>query len=322
LIKIRLQRRGRKKRPFYHIVVADSRAPRDGRVVERLGRFDNVSENQQLVLDEDRVIYWLGVGAKPSETVRSLLKKEGILYKMHLLRWGWEDEKIEAALKEWRDAKEAKGLEKVQSRKDQQKELLSAEEKAYQSHLEEKAAAAAKKMAEEKKAKEEAEAAEVEVASEEVAEAPTEEPVAEEVAAEEAPAEEVAEAPAEEPVAEEVAAEEAPAEEATEAPVEEAAEAPAEEPVAEEVAAEEAPAEEATEAPVAEEVAAEEAPAEEDAEAPAEEVAEAPAQLSTDMTAGDAINHIKETDLKDLEGFVPESEDRVTVVRAWEAKQG
>jgi len=249
-------------------VVADSRAPRDGRVVERLGRFDNVSENQQLVLDEDRVIYWLGVGAKPSETVRSLLKKEGILYKMHLLRWGWEDEKIEAALKEWRDAKEAKGLEKVQSRKDQQKELLSAEEKAYQSHLEEKAAAAAKKMAEEKKAKEEAEAAEVEVASEEVAEAP------------------------------------------------------AEEPVAEEVAAEEAPAEEATEAPVAEGVAAEEAPAEEAAEAPAEEVAEAPAQLSTDMTAGDAINHIKETDLKDLEGFVPESEDRVTVVRAWEAKQG
>ena len=249
MIKIRLQRRGRKKRPFYHIVVADSRAPRDGRVVERLGRFDNVSENQQLVLDEDRVIYWLGVGAKPSETVRSLLKKEGILYKMHLLRWGWEDEKIDAALKEWRDAKEAKGLEKVQSRKDQQKELLSAEEKAYQSHLEEKAAAAAKKMAEEKKAKEEAEAAEVEVASEEVAEAP-----------------------AEEPVAEEVAAEEAPAEEAT--------------------------------------------------EAPAEEAAEAPAQLSTDMTAGDAINHIKETDLKDLEGFVPESEDRVTVVRAWEAKQG
>jgi len=258
-------------------VVADSRAPRDGRVVERLGRFDNVSENQQLVLDEDRVIYWLGVGAKPSETVRSLLKKEGILYKMHLLRWGWEDEKIDAALKEWRDAKEAKGLEKVQSRKDQQKELLSAEEKAYQSHLEEKAAAAAKKMAEEKKAKEEAEAAEVEVASEEVA------------------------------------AEEAPAEEATEAPAEEVAEAPAEEPVAEEVAAEEAPAEEATEAP-AEEVAAE--------EAPAEEAAEAPAQLSTDMTAGDAINHIKETDLKDLEGFVPESEDRVTVVRAWEAKQG
>ena len=295
MIKIRLQRRGRKKRPFYHIVVADSRAPRDGRVVERLGRFDNVSENQQLVLDEDRVIYWLGVGAKPSETVRSLLKKEGILYKMHLLRWGWEDEKIEAALKEWRDAKEAKGLEKVQSRKDQQKELLSAEEKAYQSHLEEKAAAAAKKMAEEKKAKEEAEVAEAEVASEEVAEAPVEEPIAEEVAAEEAPAEE-----------------------ATEAPAEEVAEAPAEEPIAEEVAAEEAPAEEVAEAP-AEEPVAEEVAAE---EAPAEEAAEAPAQLSTDMTAGDAINHIKETDLKDLEGFVPESEDRVTVVRAWEAKQG
>lgn len=268
MIKIRLQRRGRKKRPFYHIVVADSRAPRDGRVVERLGRFDNVSENQQLVFDEERMIYWLGVGAKPSETVRSLLKKEGILYKMHLIRWGWDDERIEAALKEWREAKEAKGLEKVQSRKDQQKELLSAEEKAYQQHLEEKAVAAAKKMAEEKKAKEEAAAAEA--AAEEVA-----------------PAEEAA------------------AEEAVEAAEETA-----------EVAAEEAPAEEpATEAPV------EEAPAEEAVKV-AEETAEVASKVSTDMTAGDAISHIKNTDLKDLEGFVPESEERVTVLRAWEAKQG
>ena len=312
MIKIRLQRRGRKKRPFYHIVVADSRAPRDGRVVERLGRFDNVSENQQLVFDEERMIYWLGVGAKPSETVRSLLKKEGILYKMHLIRWGWDDERIEAALKEWREAKEAKGLENVQSRKDQQKELLSAEEKAYQQHLEEKAVAAAKKMAEEKKAKEEAAAAEAAAeeapAEEEVAEAPVEEvaEVAEETAEE--PAAEVAEETAEEPAAE-VA--ETPAEEpAAEAPVEEA-------PAAEETAeVAEAPVEEVAEAPAAE-VAAEEASAEEE-----EPATEAATQVSTDMTAGDAINHIKDTDLKHLEGFVPESEERVTVLRAWEATQG
>ena len=306
MIKIRLQRKGRKKRPFYHIVVADSRAPRDGRVVERLGRFDNVSENQQLVYDEDRVIYWLGVGAKPSETVRSLFKREGLLYKMHLIRWGWEEERIEAALKEWREAKESKS-DKVQSRKLQQKELLSAEEKAYKAHLEEKASAAAKAMEEEKKAKVEAEAAAVEE---------VEAPAAEEASAEQAPAEDVVaeteEAPAEEAPVEEVeapAAEEAPAEEVAEeeAPVEEVA---AE---AEEALAEEAPAEVAAET--------EDAPAEE-AEAVAEEIAseDAPAKVSTDMTAGDAISHIKDTPLEELKGFVPESEDRVTVLRAMEAK--
>jgi small subunit ribosomal protein S16 len=112
LIKLRLQRRGRKKRPYYHIVVADSRSPRDGRVIERLGRFDNVSENKELTYDEERVIHWLKIGAQPSDTVRNILKKEGILYKMHLMRWGKSDEEIEAALEEWRQAREAKDGEK------------------------------------------------------------------------------------------------------------------------------------------------------------------------------------------------------------------
>jgi len=74
LITLRLQRKGRKKRPFYHIVVADSRAPRDGRIIERLGRFDDVSEKKELTYDEERVIHWLKTGAQPSHTVRNLLK--------------------------------------------------------------------------------------------------------------------------------------------------------------------------------------------------------------------------------------------------------
>jgi small subunit ribosomal protein S16 len=121
LIKIRLQRKGRKKRPFYHIVVADSRSPRDGRIIERLGRFDNVSENKQLAYDEERVIHWLKIGAQPSDTVRSILKKEGILYKMHLMRWGKSEEEIEAALEEWRAAREAKEKDEDSSRKHSRK---------------------------------------------------------------------------------------------------------------------------------------------------------------------------------------------------------
>jgi len=163
LIKLRLQRKGRKKRPYYHIVVADSRSPRDGRIIEQLGRFDNVSESKELTYDEERIIHWLKIGAQPSHTVKNILKHEGILYKMHLIRWGKSEEEIEAALTEWREAREGKAAEDSTSRKDQQKELLKAEEQAYKKQVEEKAAAAAKelerKKAEEAKAKEEEEKA-------------------------------------------------------------------------------------------------------------------------------------------------------------------
>src|SRR5690625_3834311 len=92
MIKLRLKRKGRKRRPFYNIVVADNRAARERRVIERIGRYDNVSENKKLTYDEERVIHWLKIGAQPSDTVRNILKKEGILYKMHLMRWGKSEE--------------------------------------------------------------------------------------------------------------------------------------------------------------------------------------------------------------------------------------
>lgn len=76
-VKIRLKRIGAKKKPFYRIVVADARAPRDGRFVEELGNYDPMTK--KLVVDGDKAVEWIKKGAQPTETVRSLLKKNGVL---------------------------------------------------------------------------------------------------------------------------------------------------------------------------------------------------------------------------------------------------
>ena len=75
MVTIRLSRSGSKKRPFYHITVADSRVSRDGRYIERLGHFDPMAEPNELVVDLERVDYWIGVGASPSETAAKLIEK-------------------------------------------------------------------------------------------------------------------------------------------------------------------------------------------------------------------------------------------------------
>ena len=74
-VRIRLARHGRKKRPFYRVVAADSRMPRDGRYIERLGHYDPMAEPAEIKLDLERVDYWLGVGASPSDTVAGLIDK-------------------------------------------------------------------------------------------------------------------------------------------------------------------------------------------------------------------------------------------------------
>ncbi|MFK5951535.1 MAG: 30S ribosomal protein S16 [Desulfobacterium sp.] len=76
-VKIRLARRGAKKKPFYRIVAADSEFPRDGRFLEMLGTYDPMLEPAVVTLKEDRIKYWMGEGAQPTTTVKSLLKKEG-----------------------------------------------------------------------------------------------------------------------------------------------------------------------------------------------------------------------------------------------------
>jgi len=79
MVKIRLRRMGKKKAPFYRIVVADSRYPRDGRFIEELGYFDPMKEPVDIKVDADKAKDWLAKGAQPTETVKSLLKKSGVI---------------------------------------------------------------------------------------------------------------------------------------------------------------------------------------------------------------------------------------------------
>lgn len=284
MVTIRLQRRGRKKRPIHHIVVADSRSPRDGRIVEDLGRFNNLPAKNELKLDEERAIYWLKQGAQPSDTVRSIFKKQGILYRMHLIRWGKSEEEIEEALDEWRANREAKE-EDTPSKKERQQAMLEAEEKEYQRQLKKKAEQAAKE-----KAKQEALEAEAEEEAEDEVEAEAAEDAEEAVEAKDETEEEVSAADTDQD-------EDTDAEEEVEAKEDESDE------------------DEADETEEAEAKAEEESEEDDDKEDTADKV-------SSDMLAKEAIAHIEETPVDELEGFVTDDESRVTVQRAWEEKQG
>ncbi|MCX8113176.1 MAG: 30S ribosomal protein S16 [Bacteroidia bacterium] len=107
-VKLRLRRDGRTHYAFFHLVAADSRAPRDGRFIEKLGYYNPNTHPPEIKFDHARVLYWLQNGAQPTETVRSLLSKEGILLKLHLWRKGKTSEEIEAAYNAWKAQKEAR----------------------------------------------------------------------------------------------------------------------------------------------------------------------------------------------------------------------
>ncbi len=79
MVKIRLRRMGAKKNPFYRIVVADSRFPRDGRCIEEIGTYDPMAEPTQVKINKERALEWIKNGAQPTDTVKTLLKKEGVL---------------------------------------------------------------------------------------------------------------------------------------------------------------------------------------------------------------------------------------------------
>lgn len=82
-VKLRLKRMGAKKRPFYRIVAADSRSPRDGRFIETVGTYNPIVEPAEIKIDEEKAIKWLNDGALPTDTVRNLLSKAGIMKKFH-----------------------------------------------------------------------------------------------------------------------------------------------------------------------------------------------------------------------------------------------
>jgi len=108
-VKIRLARHGRKGRPFYHIVAADSRAPRDGKFIEKIGTFNPMTNPATTDLKFDRALYWLNVGAQPSDTARNILKKEGVLYKKHLeggvKKGAFDEAAAEQKFQAWKDKK-------------------------------------------------------------------------------------------------------------------------------------------------------------------------------------------------------------------------
>lgn len=83
MVKIRLRRMGAKKRPFYRVVVADARAPRDGRFIEEIGYYDPTKDPAVIKIDEERAMKWIKDGAQPTDTARSLLRQSGVLRKIH-----------------------------------------------------------------------------------------------------------------------------------------------------------------------------------------------------------------------------------------------
>jgi small subunit ribosomal protein S16 len=107
---------GKRHYPIYKIVAADSRSPRDGRFIESLGTYNPNLDPIEVKLKEDRVMYWLQVGAQPTDTVRSLLKYEGVTYKLHLQKKGVEEDGVVAKVTEFLEARPGK-IQKARDKK-------------------------------------------------------------------------------------------------------------------------------------------------------------------------------------------------------------
>lgn len=247
-VKIRLQRQGKKGKPYFHIVVADARASRDGKYIERLGMYNPNTNPATIEVNVDGAIQWLGNGAIPTDTARAILSYKGVLYKNHLLKGvkkgaiteDQANEKFTAWLEEKEGKVESKRGSLSSAQEKDRKERLAAEAEVNKKR--EAAIAAANAPAPVEEAPAEGETTEASAETTENTETATEEVKAEEVTSEEAKTEE----PKEEVKAEETKAEETKVEEPkAETPTEDEpkAETPAvdEEPKAETPAVEEEP---------------------------------------------------------------------------------
>ena len=199
-VKIRLQRHGKKGKPFFHIVVADARAKRDGKFIEKLGTYNPVANPAIIDLNVDSAVKWLNNGAQPSDTARAILSYKGALYKKHLMggvaKGAFDEAEAEKRFNAWLENKEKQVEDKKsslsQSKADAKKAALEAEAKVNQARLDAvaKAEADAKaaeeaQLAEAKAAEEAANTPAVEETTEEVVAETTEEPTAEAEGAEE-----------------------------------------------------------------------------------------------------------------------------------------
>jgi small subunit ribosomal protein S16 len=175
-VKIRLQRHGKKGKPFFHIVVADSRARRDGRFIEKLGTYNPITNPATIDLNVDSAVKWLNNGAQPTDTARAILSYKGALYKKHLqggvAKGAFDEAEAEKRFSAWLESKEQKvqgkvdGLSKAQA--DSKKAALDAEAKVNEARI----AAAAQVEADAKAAEEAANAPAEEVAEATEGEAP------------------------------------------------------------------------------------------------------------------------------------------------------
>lgn len=105
-VRLRLTRMGRKKRPFYRIVAADSRRPRDGKYLELIGTYNPLLDPPEVRVNREVALKWLLQGAQPSDTVRSLLRSQGIMFELDLIKRGLSKEEIEVEFKKWEALKE------------------------------------------------------------------------------------------------------------------------------------------------------------------------------------------------------------------------
>ena len=120
--KIRLKRIGRRNRPFYRLIVIDSRKRRDGAAIEQVGWYYPIDPENSYKIKDDRILHWLGEGAIPSNAVKKLMKREGLALRWHMMQEGVEEKEIEKELKKWelnrenvvaaREAKEAERINK------------------------------------------------------------------------------------------------------------------------------------------------------------------------------------------------------------------
>ena len=154
-VKIRLQRHGKKNFAFFHIVVADSRAPRDGRFIEQIGSYNPTTNPATIVLNHERALAWLNVGAQPTLTANKILSYEGVLLAKHLQggvkKGALTQEQADAKLAAWKSEKAAK----INAKKEGlSKDAAAAHKAAVEAEAEEAARAAAEAAAAEKAAEE------------------------------------------------------------------------------------------------------------------------------------------------------------------------
>ncbi len=129
-VKIRLARRGRKKLAIYDVVVADARAPRDGRFIEKIGTYNPLTNPASIVLDEEKAFNWLMNGAQPTDTVKAMLSYRGVMFRKHLqigvVKGALSQEEADKRVAEWKESKDAK----IQSKKDNLSQAKAADAKA------------------------------------------------------------------------------------------------------------------------------------------------------------------------------------------------